>query len=185
MSTTSKLVIVLTALPALARADGTAEPAPPPTDMAAPAPVLDAGELRRGFHVGFSVGGAYLPTNGGISALVGRLDLNYGRGWIEHRLSPIAYRATNNDEQTLGLGAVYQEYFSVGSRFSFGGGVLLAFESKEDGSTTAYGFAASPATIRLGNRRNYELGLNAVWIVEPGINASNAGAYIAFSYLSL
>ncbi len=176
-------VCLLATLAAPAYAEGTATPSPPLEDPGT-APAIDARALRRGLHYGFSIGGAYLPLDGGVSVGVARLDLNVGRGWIEQRFSPIVYRASG-DNSIVGIGAVYEERIPIGEVFAFGGGVLVAFESTDDGSTSAIGLPPSPITLRLGERRNYEIGINALWVREPSLDNQNYGGYLSFTYLKI
>jgi hypothetical protein len=182
MTRFSLSLVATFAIQATAYAEGTATPSSPVEDPQAPP--FEARKLRDGLHYGFSIGGAYLPLGGGVSVGVARLDLNVGRGWIEHRFSPIVYRASG-DNTILGVGAVYEERIPIGEVFAFGGGLLLAYESTDDGSTSAIGVTFSPVTLRLGERRNYEVGINALLVREPQLGNQNFGAYLSFSYLKI
>ncbi|MEO8703095.1 MAG: hypothetical protein ABI867_23825 [Kofleriaceae bacterium] len=171
-------------LPALAHADGV-DPSAPPPPPGVEQPAAGDVDARRGLHVGFSVGGAYLPAGGGVSAGVARIDVNFGHGWIEHRISPITYAADSPDQSTYGLGVVYEERISIGRTYSFGLGVLLAYESTSNGSSSATGALFTPIALRLGARKAFELGVTALVIHEPDLGNQNYGGYLSFGWLNL
>jgi len=154
-----------------------------------PLPDFDVLRPRQGLHIGFTAGGAYIP-NVGASAVMASLDFNIGWLRLDHRVSPTLYYSTQSNERTMGSGLAFQEGFHFNSRYSISFGSMITLHHGEfnDGNsytTLGLGLTASPATVRLGAKRNMEISLNVLLLREFEYDTANAGGFFAFSFLSL
>jgi len=163
---------------------GTADPNAP----AVPASPLD---LRKGFHVGLSFGAVYVPVSD-ATAVVARANLVISDGRHDIRLSPVLYHATQPDQSSTGFGIAVERCWNFSSRYSVSLGSMIGvhhadFANTNTSSSTTLGIAVvgSPLTFRLGEKENFELGLNLMIMREFEYDTVNPGAYVSFSYLSL
>jgi hypothetical protein len=154
-----------------------------------PRPDLDVLRPRQGSHIGVTAGGAYIPNVGASAAMVS-LDFNIGHLRIDYRFSPILYYSTQGDQTTMGGGLALQEAYHFNSRYTISCGSMIAvhhgeFNSGKSYTTLGLGVTASPATVRLGTKRNMELSFNVLLLREFEYNTVNPGAFFAFSVLNL
>jgi len=172
-------------------AAGSTDKTPPAEDDPSPIPQADLDVLRprQGLHIGFTAGGAYIPEVG-ASAAMASLDFNIGHLRSDYRISPILYYSTQSDQMTMGGGLAVQQAVHFNSRYTISvGGLISAHHAELDNGTsyTTFGIGAttSPATVRLGTKRNIELSFNLLVLKEFEYNTSVVGAYFALSFLSL
>lgn len=146
-------------------------------------------KLREGWHIGFGVGGAYVP-GADASAGILRLDFNLGVNRQDFRFSPIAYYATQPDQTMTGIGLAFQHGFNLGSTYTVSIGSMIAAHHAElhDGrnyTTLALGVTVSPMTLRLGANHNIELAVQLMVLREYAYDTLNPGGFVSLSYLAL
>ncbi len=157
-----------------------ATPEPAPAAHPPPAPV----DTRAGFHIGGSIGGAYLPISEGLTALVLRGDLNWGRSNGELRVSPVVFGARQGDDPSYGLGGVVERRWYASPRMSVGIGAMTALVFDE-GASFAIGPCATPFAVRFGARRNLEAAVEVFLLRNISTGSNLPGGYVSLTYLAL
>lgn len=146
--------------------------------------------MRQGRHLGVSVGGAYVPIEGGTSAIFARADINWGHGNRDFRVSPLFYAASSDFQDTIGVGVAIEERWNLGSTYTVSLGGMAAIENADrsdgdGGMTFAVGPIISPLTLRLGSKKNVELGVDVFLLRDFLFDTLNPGGFLQLTYLSL
>lgn len=140
---------------------------------------------RAGFHVGGSLGGVYLPTSEGISALVFRGDFNWGRSNGEVRLSPVAFVARDGDDPSFGVGGLVERRWYATTQLGVGVGAMLAMVFDDGNRSAAIGPCATPIAVRLGDSGRWEIALDVFLLHNVSSSSNLPGGYVTFTYLSI
>jgi hypothetical protein len=156
--------------------------ATPATPVVQPPAPVDA---RAGFHLGGSVGGVYVPVSEGISALIFRFDLHWGRPNGELRVSPLAFLARNGDDPSFGIGGLVERRWHATASLSVGAGVMTAGVIDDGDLSFAIGPCLTPVAYTFGARRNLEVGLEVFLLRNVGTSSNLPGGYVSLTYLAL
>jgi hypothetical protein len=157
-----------------------AEEAPEPTPR----------KLRRGVHVGVGVGGAYLPLDDGTKAATVRAFVNVGHKRAEDRFGVIAYHASSPNQSTTGAVIAIEDRIYIGDTYAFGGGFAFGYhdahrDDGDGGTTRVVGGMIAPFTLKLGQKRNIELALEAIIFRQIDLETQTYGAFVSVTYLAL
>lgn len=163
--------------------------ATPAARAQSPSTVVAPAARPQGSHFGVGLGGVYLPTSSGTWALAGLVSANLPLGLSDARVSGMFVHIESSRHITNA--GYLSPRFNLGltDLFALGIGSMIGYGTIADRYSTRQAFMvgmiASPAVFRFGERRQFEVSVNAFVVRDFSADTFTPGGYFVVEYYPL